>query len=149
MDGYLSVVISTVFYCRPICTSVRPFENCSFNRNRGGGRSSGFRPSLRCRPNWPRSSAPVRCHLPLAAFPAFAASGWKACTSESHERWRRFGVTARHLRRAIRRKPELSPVELAQTQRLCWQTTSDRSPMTVTAPAFSAGFESLRGSTRR
>ncbi|HEX5497819.1 MAG TPA: AlkA N-terminal domain-containing protein, partial [Thermomicrobiales bacterium] len=56
-----------------------------------------------------------------------------------------FGVTARHLRRAIRQEAGLTPVELAQTQRLLLakQLLTD-THMTVTEAAFAAGFESLR-----
>ncbi|HEX4145170.1 MAG TPA: Ada metal-binding domain-containing protein, partial [Pirellulales bacterium] len=147
-DGRMFVgVSSTRIYCRPICT-VRPprFENCSFYRTAAAAEGAGFRPCLRCRPELaPGSIAPVDAVLRLAALAmrriedgALSALSLDALAAE-------FGVTARHLRRAIRQEAGLSPVELAQTQRLLLakQLLTDTA-MTVTEAAFAAGFESLR-----
>ena len=147
-DGRMFVgVSSTRIYCRPICT-VRPprFENCSFYRTAAAAEQAGFRPCLRCRPELaPGSSAPVDAVSRLAALAirriedgALSALGIEGLAAE-------FGVTARHLRRAIRREAGLTPVALAQTQRLLLakQLLTD-TRMTVTEAAFAAGFSSLR-----
>ncbi len=147
-DGRLFVgVSSTRIYCRPICT-VRPprFENCSFYRTAAAAEGAGFRPCLRCRPELaPGSMAPVDAVPRLAALAirriedgALSELGLDALAAE-------FGVTTRHLRRAIRQEAGLSPVELAQTQRLlaAKQLLTD-TRMTVTEAAFAAGFKSLR-----
>ncbi|HEY5313741.1 MAG TPA: AlkA N-terminal domain-containing protein, partial [Pirellulales bacterium] len=147
-DGRMFVgVSSTRIYCRPICT-VRPprFENCSFYRTAAAAEGAGFRPCLRCRPELaPGSIAPVDAVSRLAALAirriedgALSELSLEALAAE-------FGVSARHLRRAIRREAGLSPVELAQTQRLLLakQLLTDTA-MTVTEAAFAAGFESLR-----
>lgn len=147
-DGRMFVgVRSTRIYCRPICT-VRPprFENCSFYRTAAAAERAGFRPCLRCRPELaPGSVAPVDAVRRLAALAIRRIEDGALSALSLEELAAEFGVTARHLRRAIRQEAGLSPVELAQTQRLlvAKQLLTDTS-MSVTEAAFAAGFESLR-----
>jgi AraC family transcriptional regulator of adaptative response / DNA-3-methyladenine glycosylase II len=147
-DGRMFVgVSSTRIYCRPICT-VRPprFENCSFYRTAAAAEVAGFRPCLRCRPELaPGSSAPVDAVSRLAALAIRRIEDGALSELSLEELAAEFGVTARHLRRSIRQEAGLSPVELAQTQRLLLakQLLTDTG-MTVTQAAFAAGFESLR-----
>jgi len=147
-DGRMFVgVRSTRIYCRPICT-VRPprFENCSFYRQAATAEAAGFRPCLRCRPELaPGSTAPVDAVSRLAALAIRRIEDGALSELNLDELAAEFGVTARHLRRAIRQEAGLTPVELAQTQRLlsAKQLLTD-TKMTVTEAAFAAGFESLR-----
>jgi AraC family transcriptional regulator of adaptative response / DNA-3-methyladenine glycosylase II len=147
-DGRMFVgVRSTRIYCRPICT-VRPprFENCSFYRTAAAAEGAGFRPCLRCRPELaPGSIAPVDAVSRLAALAMRRIEDGALSALSLDDLAAEFGVTARHLRRAIRQEAGLSPVELAQTQRLLLakQLLTDTA-MTVTEAAFAAGFESLR-----
>jgi AraC family transcriptional regulator, regulatory protein of adaptative response / DNA-3-methyladenine glycosylase II len=147
-DGRMFVgVRSTRIYCRPICT-VRPprFENCSFYRQAATAEAAGFRPCLRCRPELaPGSTAPVDAVSRLAALAIRRIEDGALSELNLDELATEFGVTSRHLRRAIRQEAGLTPVELAQTQRLLLakQLLTD-TKMTVTEAAFAAGFESLR-----
>ncbi|HEV7221530.1 MAG TPA: DNA-3-methyladenine glycosylase 2 family protein [Pirellulales bacterium] len=147
-DGRMFVgVRSTRIYCRPICT-VRPprFENCSFYRQAATAEAAGFRPCLRCRPELaPGSTAPVDAVSRLAALAIRRIEDGALSELNLDELAAEFGITARHLRRAVRQEAGLTPVELAQTQRLLLakQLLTD-TKMTVTEAAFAAGFESLR-----
>jgi AraC family transcriptional regulator of adaptative response / DNA-3-methyladenine glycosylase II len=147
-DGRVFVgVRSTGIYCRPICT-VRPprFENCSFYPTAAAAEQAGYRPCLRCRPELaPGSSAPVDAVPRLAALAVRRIEDGVLSEMSLDELAAEFGVTARHLRRAIRQEIGLTPIELAQTQRLLLakQFLTD-TRMTVTEAAFAAGFESLR-----
>jgi len=147
-DGRMFVgVSSTRIYCRPICT-VRPprFENCSFYRKAAAAEAAGFRPCLRCRPELaPGSSAPVDAISRLATLAIRRIEDGALSELSLDELAAEFGVTARHLRRAVHQEAGLSPVELAQTQRLLLakQLLTD-TEMSVTEVAFAAGFESLR-----
>ncbi|HEY4258992.1 MAG TPA: AlkA N-terminal domain-containing protein, partial [Schlesneria sp.] len=138
---------STRIYCRPICT-VRPpqFKNCTFYKTAAAAEAQGYRPCLRCRPELaPGSSAPVDAVPRLAALAIRRIEDGALSRLSLDELAAEFDVTARHLRRAIRQEAGLSPVELAQTQRLLLakQLLTD-TKMSVTDAAFAAGFESLR-----
>lgn len=147
-DGRMFVgVSSTGIYCRPICT-VRPprFENCSFYRTAAAAEGAGFRPCLRCRPELaPGSSAPVDAVSRLAALAIRRIEDGALSELSLEDLAAEFGVTTRHLRRVIRQEAGLSPVELAQTQRLLLakQLLTDTA-MNITEAAFAAGFDSLR-----
>lgn len=147
-DGRVFVgVRSTGIYCRPVCT-VRPprFENCSFYPTAAAAERAGFRPCLRCRPELaPGTIAPVDAVPRLSALAVRRIEDGALSGRSLDELAAEFGVTARHLRRAVRQETGLTPVELAQTQRLLLvkQLLTD-TRMTVTEAAFAAGFESLR-----
>lgn len=147
-DGRIFVgVSSTRIYCRPVCT-VRPpqFKNCTFYRTAAAAEAAGFRPCLRCRPELaPGSVAPVDAVSRLAALAIRRIEDGALSGLSIEQLAAEFGVTDRHLRRVIRQEAGLTPVELAQTQRLLLakQLLTDTG-MTITEAAFSAGFESLR-----
>lgn len=147
-DGRIFVAVSsTRIYCRPICT-VRPprFENCTFYRTAAGAEAAGFRPCLRCRPELaPGSTAPVDAVPRLAALAIRRIEDGALSEMSLDELAADFGVSTRHLRRAIRQEAGLAPVQLAQTQRLlvAKQLLTD-TEMSAIEVAFAAGFESLR-----
>ena len=148
-DGRVFVgVRSTGIYCRPVCTVRQPrFENCTFYASGAGAERAGYRPCLRCRPERaPGTIAPVDAVPRLAALTIRriedgGLSGGRSLNDLAAE----FSVTARHLRRAVHQETGLTPVELAQTQRLLLaKLLLTDTAMTVTEAAFAAGFGSLR-----
>jgi AraC family transcriptional regulator of adaptative response / DNA-3-methyladenine glycosylase II len=147
-DGRFFVAVSsTRIYCRPICT-VRPpqFKNVTFHPSAASAEAAGYRPCLRCRPELaPGTIAAVDAVSRLATLAirriedgALNERGLENLAAE-------FEVTSRHLRRAIHQEAGVSPVVLAQTQRLLLakQLLTDTT-MSVTEVALAAGFESLR-----
>jgi AraC family transcriptional regulator of adaptative response / DNA-3-methyladenine glycosylase II len=146
-DGVFFVgVTSTRVYCRPVCT-VRPprRENCRFYPDAARAEAAGFRPCLRCRPELAPGRAAVDAAERIAGRAArriedgaLNEGGVTALAAE-------FGMSPRQLRRVVRRELGITPVELAQTQRLLFAkrllTDTD---LPVTHVAFASGFGSLR-----
>src|SRR3984893_12524853 len=60
-DGHFFVAVkSTRIYCRPICRSKRPaLERCEFFQHAAAAEVAGYRPGLRCRPNFAPAGAPA------------------------------------------------------------------------------------------
>ena len=157
-DGRVfAAVRSTGIYCRPVCT-VRPpkFENCSFHFSPAACEQAGYRPCLRCRPELapgtvarssvaPGSVAPVDATARLAGLAVRRIEDGALSKLSLEQLADEFGVTSRHLRRAVSQETGTSPIELATTQRLLLakQLLTDTS-MKVIDVAMSAGFESLR-----
>ncbi len=147
-DGLFFVgVTSTRIYCRPICTARRPGrDRCRFYSNRALAERDGFRPCLRCRPE----QAPG--HPPVYAVRSTAQSS--ACRIEAgalndggslDELAGNLGLSARQLRRAVKQEFGVSPIELAQTQRLLLaKQLLSESSLPITQVAFASGFESVR-----
>jgi AraC family transcriptional regulator of adaptative response / DNA-3-methyladenine glycosylase II len=147
-DGRIFVgVRSTGIYCRPVCTVRAPRAiNCTFYATAAAAEHKGYRPCLRCRPELaPGTVAPVDAVSRLALLAVRRIEDGGLSRRGLDELASEFGVTGRHLRRAIRRETGLSAVALAQTQRLlaAKRLLTDTN-MTVTEAAFAAGFESLR-----
>ena len=146
-DGVFFVGVATTgIYCRPVCTARTPRqENCAFFRSAAAAERAGFRPCLRCRPELAPGNAQVDAVSRLAACAARrieeGALSEKSLTQLAAE----MGVSDRHLRRVIESEFGVSPVELAQTQRLLLAkrllTDTD---LTITEVAFASGFSSLR-----
>lgn len=146
-DGRMFVGVSSTFiYCRPICT-VRPprFENCSFYPTAAMAEAAGFRPCLRCRPELAPGLASVDAVSRLATLAIRRIEDGAMSELSLDELSAEFGVTSRHLRRVIQQEAGLSPIQLAQTQRLLLakQLLTD-TRMSVAEAAFAAGFESIR-----
>ena len=146
-DGQFFVAVRTTgIYCRPICTARLPRrENCRFYPSAAAAERAGFRPCLRCRPELAPGLARVDSLCRLAANAAdriedgaLAEGGVRHLASE-------MGISARHLHRVFTRCFGVSPIELAQTQRLLLAkrllTDTD---LPVTQIAFASGFSSLR-----
>ena len=146
-DGRFFVAVSsTRIYCRPICP-VRPpkRENMRFYGSAAAAEGAGYRPCLRCRPE---------CAPGLAAVDAVGRLVGAAIAGiEEHalgaagvgELAASLGVSDRHLRRVTAAELGVSPVELAQTQRLLLAKRLLRdTPLSLTEIAFASGFGSLR-----
>jgi AraC family transcriptional regulator of adaptative response / DNA-3-methyladenine glycosylase II len=146
-DGVFLVAITTTrIYCRPTCPSRRATPtNRRFFRSVVVAERAGFRPCLRCRPEL----APGRSRVDAVARLARAAVDLIACGAlNGHsvaELASALCVSERQLRRALRREAGVTPLELAQTQRLLLarQLLADTS-LSITRIAFASGFNSLR-----
>lgn len=146
-DGAFFVGVRTTgIYCRPICTAKTPRqENCRFFSSAGAAEQAGFRPCLRCRPELAPGRAPVDATDRLAAIAYTRIEEGALSTGGVEDLAQELGVTSRHLRRVVEGAFGVSPVALAQTQRLLLAkrllTDTD---LSVTDVAFASGFASLR-----
>jgi AraC family transcriptional regulator of adaptative response / DNA-3-methyladenine glycosylase II len=145
-DGKLFVGVSTTgIYCRPVCRARTPMKSrCSFYRTPAAAEIAGFRPCLRCRPELAPGSARVDAASRLASL-AFSRIEDGALTDMSLAALAsELGVSDRHLRRVVESEFGVTPVELAQTQRLLLakRLLTDTS-LSISEIAFASGFNSL------
>ena len=146
-DGAFFVGVRTTgIYCRPICTAKTPRqENCRFYASAAAAERAGFRPCLRCRPELAPGRAPIDATSRLAEAAYTRIEEGALSVGGVEDLARDLGVTSRHLRRVVESAFGVSPVALAQTQRLLLAkrllTDTD---MSVTDVAFASGFASLR-----
>ncbi|HTE17920.1 MAG TPA: DNA-3-methyladenine glycosylase 2 [Armatimonadota bacterium] len=146
-DGVFYVGVATTgIYCRTVCTARTPRrESCGFYPSAAAAERAGFRPCLRCRPELAPGNARVDAAGRLAAAAASRIEDGELTERSVAELAAEMGVTDRHLRRVIEQELGVSPVQLAQTQRLLLAkrllTDTD---LPVTEVAFASGFGSLR-----
>lgn len=146
-DGLFFVGVKTTgVYCRPICPARLPKqERCLFFQLPAEAEHAGFRACFRCRPELAPGRAPID-RVPNLVRRAVARidSGYLNEASVD-DLARELGVTGRQLRRAMDAELGLSPVEMAQTQRLrvAKQLLADTS-LPVLEVAYASGFSSLR-----
>jgi AraC family transcriptional regulator, regulatory protein of adaptative response / DNA-3-methyladenine glycosylase II len=147
-DGVFFVgVKSTGIYCRPVCTAKTPGRRrCCFFENAALAERAGFRPCLRCRPELAPGFAPVDQARSVARAAAVRIqAGALSDGNGLEELASSLGLSSRQLRRSVRKELGVSPVELAQTNRLLLAKrliTETRLPMTRIA--FASGFDSVR-----
>src|ERR1700761_3319051 len=146
-DGRFFVgITSTHIYCRPICTA-RPAnrKNMRFYSHAAAAEGAGFRPCLRCRPERAPGLAPVDAVSRLVSA-AMAGIEEHALSSASvSELAASLGVSDRHLRRVTESELGVSPIELAQTQRLLLaKRLLKETSLSQTEIAFASGFNSVR-----
>lgn len=146
-DGLFFVGVSTTgVYCRPVCRVRTPGrDRCSFFANAASAEAAGFRPCLRCRPELAPGAAPADAaqrvaNTAVARIEAGALSGGSV-----EELAAELGVSSRQLLRAVESEYGVSPLALAQTQRLLLakQLLTD-TPLRVIDVAFGSGFASVR-----
>ena len=142
-DGLFFVGVKTTsIYCRPVCRARTPLaKSCAFFPAAATAERAGYRPCLRCRPELAPGDASgsleraLYVHVqsralrgePLAAVAAGA------------------GYSERQLRRILLQHFGVSPVEIAQTQRLLFaKKLLQETMLPVIDIAASAGFGSLR-----
>ncbi len=146
-DGVFFVGVSTTgVYCRPMCKVRTPGrDRCSYYRNAASAEAAGFRPCLRCRPELAPEAAPLHAGQRLARTAvariqtgALREGGVAALAAE-------LGISSRQLHRVIEAEYGVSPLALAQTQRLLLakQLLTDTS-LRVIDVAFASGFASVR-----
>jgi AraC family transcriptional regulator of adaptative response / DNA-3-methyladenine glycosylase II len=147
-DGLFFVgVTSTGIYCRPVCPARTPGRaRCRFFMVAALAEREGFRPCLRCRPELAPGQAPVDAVATLAQRAAARIErGAINDVTGIDDLAAGLGISTRQLRRAVRQEFGVSPIELAQTNRLLLakQLLSD-SKLPITAVALASGFSSIR-----
>jgi AraC family transcriptional regulator of adaptative response / DNA-3-methyladenine glycosylase II len=147
-DGVFFVgVTSTGIYCRPVC-SAKPArrDHLCFFSSAAAAEQAGFRPCLRCRPELAPGNAPVDAtsrvaHLAAARIESGALNNGGGLEALAGE----FRLSSRQLRRVVKQELGVSPVELAQTNRLLLAKkllTETHLPMIDVA--YASGFASVR-----
>src|ERR1700722_19773291 len=147
-DGLFYVGVTTTgIYCRPICTARTPLPGrCRFFSNSALAEQEGFRPCLRCRPELAPGHAPVDAVPRMARaaarrIEAGALNDGRNLDRLAHD----LGLSTRQLRRVVQQEFGVSPVELAQTQRLLLaKQLLTESNLPIIQVAFASGFESVR-----
>ena len=146
-DGVFFVgVSSTGIYCRTVCTVKAPkTENCSFFQSAAAAEKVGYRPCLRCRPELAPGCSKIDALERLAAAAASRIEAGALVEHSVRELADELGVSDRHLRRVLQQQFGVSPIQLAQTQRLLLakQLLTD-THLTVADIAFASGFSSVR-----
>ena len=146
-DGRFFVgVASTGIYCRPICPARPPKrDNMRFYSSAAAAESAGFRPCLRCRPERAPGVATVDATSRLVGAAIAGIEEHALSNARVGELAASLGVSDRHLRRVTEAELGVSPIELAQTQRLLLaKRLLSETSLSVTEIAFASGFGSLR-----
>src|SRR5215467_14169810 len=150
-DGGFFVGVSTTgIYCRPICTARTPKRaNCRFFANAAAAERAGFRPCLRCRPEIApgvaRTIAPVDAVRAAAHWLAARIEAGALNERDSEHLAREYGLSSRHLRRALIAEYGVTPIELAQTRRLLLaKQLLTETTLPLSRVAFASGFSSVR-----
>ena len=146
-DGVFFVGVSTTkIYCRTVCPAKTPGrDRCTFYPSAAAAERAGYRPCLRCRPELAPGNARMDGIGRLAAAAADRIEEGALTEGSVADLAVELGVSERHLRRVVGSEFGVSPVELAQTQRLLLAKrllADTRLP--VGEVAFAAGFSSLR-----
>jgi len=140
-DGVFFVgVSSTRIYCRTVCT-----KNCTFFMSAAAAEQAGYRPCLRCRPELAPGTAKVDAISRLAIAVARRIEDGALAEMSVTELSEEMGVSERHLRRVVETEFGVSPIELAQTQRLLLaKRLLTDTQLPITEIAFASGFASVR-----
>src|ERR1700676_2395394 len=146
-DGRFYVgITSTHIYCRPICTA-RPAnrKNMRFYSNAAAAEGAGFRPCLRCRPERAPGLASVDAVSRLVSAAIAGIEEHALSSAKVGDLAASLGVSDRHLRRVTESELGVSPIELAQTQRLLLaKRLLGETNLSQTEIAFASGFGSVR-----
>jgi AraC family transcriptional regulator, regulatory protein of adaptative response / DNA-3-methyladenine glycosylase II len=147
-DGLFFVGVKTTgIYCRPVCTAKTPRRaSCRFFAGAAAAEQAGFRPCLRCRPELAPGHAPLDSGRNLARAAAARIEAGALTTGAGLEALAAgLGISSRQLRRTVRKELGVSPVELAQTNRLLLaKRLIAETQLPMAEVAFAAGFESVR-----
>jgi AraC family transcriptional regulator of adaptative response / DNA-3-methyladenine glycosylase II len=147
-DGVFFVGVKTTgIYCRPVCTARTPGRgSCRFFASAALTEQAGFRPCLRCRPELAPGHAPVDSVRTIARAAAARIEAGALNDGGGLEHLAAsLGLSSRQLRRSVRKELGVSPVELAQTNRLLLaKRLIAETQLPMVEVAFAAGFESVR-----
>ncbi len=147
-DGLFFVgVTSTRIYCRPICTARTVGRaRCRFYSNSALAERAGFRPCLRCRPELAPGHAPIdKVGRTARAAASRIEAGILNDGGSLDQLARDLGLSSRQLRRSVKQEFGVSPIELAQTQRLLLaKQLLSESSLPIIQVAFASGFDSVR-----
>lgn len=145
-DGKFYVAVKTTgIYCRPICPAKPKRENIEFFNSSLAAEKAGYRPCLRCHPEfspdsltWPGKSAVVQRALLLISQNA-------TFEINIEEFAKQLGIGSRHLRRLFEQEIGLSPKQISDMHRLNFaQKLITETHLKLTTIAMSTGFGSLR-----
>ncbi|MCB1666251.1 MAG: DNA-3-methyladenine glycosylase 2 family protein [Pseudomonadales bacterium] len=146
-DGRLFIgVLTTGIYCRPVCPVRIPRkENIRLYATAAAAAEAGFRPCLRCRPEsspgtpaWLGTSHTVSRALQLIAQGALA-------DGRVGELAQQLGIGPRHLTRLFQQHLGVSPLTVANTQRLHFaKNLIDETRLSMAQICYAAGFSSVR-----
>ena len=142
-DGvFFTGVKTTGIYCRPVCTVKTPrASSCLFFSSAAAAEAAGFRPCLRCRPEL--APYALQQNLAHAVWQRIAAGALNDGDVEGLAR--EVGLSSRQLRRVLLQHFGVTPVELAQTQRLLFaKKLLQETRMPMTEIAYASGFGSVR-----
>ncbi len=146
-DGVVFVGVTTTgIYCRPVCPARTPRrERCRFFSNAASAENAGFRPCLRCRPGLAPGNAIVDAASRTAVSAAARIEAGALNEASVDDLAAEFGLSSRQLRRVVKSELGVTPIELAQTQRLLLakQLLTDSSLPAIEV-AFASGFSSVR-----
>ena len=151
-DGvFFTGVKTTGIYCRPVCTVRMPGrDRCRFFTSAALAEQAGFRPCLKCRPELAPGHAPVDrtgtvARAAAARIEAGALNGTPDVGGGLEALAAGLGLSSRQLRRAVRKELGVSPVELAQTNRLLLaKRLIAETQLPMVQVALAAGFDSVR-----
>lgn len=147
-DGRFFVGVKTTrIYCRPICPARTPArDRCRFYTHAALAEQAGFRPCLRCRPELAPGEAPVDASSRTAwAVLSRIKRGAMREGSGVEELARSLGMSSRQLRRCVQQQFGVTPIALAQTQRLLLaKQLLTETQLPIIEIAFASGFSSLR-----
>jgi AraC family transcriptional regulator of adaptative response / DNA-3-methyladenine glycosylase II len=142
-DGvFFTGVTSTGIYCRPIC-SVKPpkASSCQFYHSAAAAEAAGFRPCLRCRPEL--APYAIQQNLAYAIWQKIADGALNEQTLDAFAA--DVGLSSRQIRRLLLQQFGVTPVELAQTQRLLFaKKLLQETQLPMAEIAYAAGFGSVR-----
>lgn len=142
-DGvFFTGVKTTGIYCRPVCGVKTPREtSCAFFSTAAAAEAAGFRPCLRCRPEL--APYALQQNLAHAVWQRIAAG---ALNDGDTERLAdEVGLSSRQLRRVLLQHFGVTPIELAQTQRLLFaKKLLQETRLPMADIAYAAGFGSVR-----
>ncbi len=144
-DGhFFTCVRTTGVYCRPICSARTPRRSsCDFHRTAAAAEHAGYRPCLRCRPELAPGRVDLNTTLAEAVFArlqsgALDDGSFEALAAD-------IGLSSRQVRRIVVEHFGVTPIEIAQTQRLLFaKKLLQETRLPITSLAFAAGFQSLR-----
>lgn len=146
-DGvFFTGVKTTGIYCRPICVAKTPRESsCVFFSTAAAAEAAGFRPCLRCRPEL--APYALQQNLAYAVWQRIAAGALN--DREDKQAVERLadevGLSSRQLRRVLYQHFGVTPIELAQTQRLLFaKKLLQETRLPMADVAYAAGFGSVR-----
>jgi AraC family transcriptional regulator of adaptative response / DNA-3-methyladenine glycosylase II len=145
-DGKFYVAVKTTgIYCRPICPAKPKRENIEFFTDAYSAEKAGYRPCLRCHPEfspdsmtWPGKSPVVQRALQL-----ISQNGMIECDVEAFAQ--QFHISSRHLRRLFETEVGLSPKQISDLHRLNFaHKLICETQLELTQVALTSGFSSLR-----
>lgn len=142
-DGvFFTGVKTTGIYCRPVCTVKTPRESsCLFFSSAAAAEAAGFRPCLRCRPEL--APYALQQNLAHAVWRRIAAGALN--DGDTERLAAEVGLSSRQLRRVLLQQFGVTPIELAQTQRLLFaKKLLQETRLPMVDIAYAAGFGSVR-----